>query len=390
MTCWGEDSWKHVIMALLMMLFAVLTLPLKAEAQPTAAGAHQKVKQTSLPDVLQPLNVPMRDERPVCPQTTLLNIQAASDKNRKDEIIAIADIVHKTISTRLLASAAWLDAFFADERSVAEENTSYLGLRHELFVEERTGFTQKPRARLRLALPQLQQKANLIFSTEPDRPAASAPFALDDLSDMQRARPPHRRESDDTRFITALQYFLKATTAQNISLRAGLRFNGMDPVVLAGPRYRVLTPLNAWAFRLTQEVLYRTDTKWQAITRLDLERPLSKSLFFRSTLEGGWYEDNGYSYTAGFSLGQILSEKSAISYEWINSFHVNGGSDWKDTLLKVHYRWNIWRNWLFVDIAPQFRFPCEHDHQLTPGIFVSLEALFGWASSFAVKQPLFK
>jgi hypothetical protein len=292
----------------------------------------------------------------------------------------LADTIHRSISEKIINSAIWLDSFFANERSLAEENNSYISIKYNFLLEDSYGVTNNPGIDARLILPKLEDKAHLIFSAEPDRPFSRNNMAVtEDVNSSQEimGTPQTTTVSDKRRFATALQYFLESTKNQSFSIRTGLRFSGMEPVIFGAPRYRLLIPMNSWAFRFTQEVLYRSDTRWHTTTRFDLERPLGP-LFFRSTVEGAWSEDTpGYFYNLNFALFQPLGIKNAITYEWINSFQTKPTGKLTDVILKVRYRHNIWRNWIFFDIAPQCRFPSERDHQITPGIYLSLEAVFG-------------
>src|SRR3990172_1588936 len=54
------------------------------------------------------------------------------------------DALHGEISHRLLTTAVWLDSFFADERSIKEENRSYIRTRYDIFKEEKSSATYKP------------------------------------------------------------------------------------------------------------------------------------------------------------------------------------------------------------------------------------------------------
>ena len=292
----------------------------------------------------------------------------------------LADTVHGKISRRIINSAAWVDSFFANERSLAEENHTYVTLRYNLFLEDASGISNDPRVDARVVLPKLEEKFHLIFSVEPDEPLGGGTFVKEDTTNSSQVimNTPQTPVTEKRRFTTALQYFLKSAEDQNISIRSGLTFSGIEPVVFGAPRYRLLIPINTWTFRFTQEVMYRTDTKWEETTRFDLERPLG-SLFFRSTVEGSWFQEKpGYYYNLGFVLFQPLDTRNALNYEWISSFETEPTRKMTDSVLCVRYRHNLSsHDWVYLSIAPQCRFPSERDHQFTPGILFSVEAVFG-------------
>jgi hypothetical protein len=299
-------------------------------------------------------------------------------KNAGKQAGQMADAVHGNITKRIINSATWLDSFFANDRAVLEENRSYVRLRYNFFLEDSSGIAQEPRISARLLLPKLEEKAHLIFSAEPDEPLSGGRAIADDSTSTQViTNTPKTIVSDKRRYTTALQYFLKSTDEHSLSLRSGLQLSGFQPVVFAGPRYRLLIPVESWNFRYTQEVMYRTDTKWQETSRFDFERPL-RSLFFRTTAEGAWFEDTpGYFYSLNFVLFQPLGTQNALTYEWVNSFQSRPTGKLTDVIFRARYRHNIWHDWIFIDTAPQCRFPSDRDQRFTPGILFSLEALFG-------------
>jgi len=295
-----------------------------------------------------------------------------------NQVGKIADVLHRTISRQITNSAAWLDTFFSNERSLAEENHSNIRLKYNFFWEDSSSLSQKPSVGGRLVLPSLQKKTYLIFSADPDEKLSENKGLLGS-SDSQQVviESPKATESEKRRLTAALQYFLTSTAHQSISARTGLRFNDMRPAVFAAPRYRLLIPIYSWDFRLTQEIMYRTDTKWQETTRLDLERPM-KSLFLRFTAEGTWFENTpGYFYSVRCALFQPIGDKKAFDYELINSFQTEPTGKLTDIIIRARYRQQIWRNWIYFDIVPQCRFPSDQNRQWTPGIFIGLEAVFG-------------
>jgi hypothetical protein len=184
--------------------------------------------------------------------------------------------------------------------------------------------------------------------------------------------------TEDRNVTTAVQYVLRATTEQNFTVRSGAQFTHGTPVLFIAPRYRFFSPINTWDFRFTQEAIWKTDTRWQVNTVFDLERQLPHDLFFRTSAGGSWIETSrGYFYGLSFSLRQPFDSKHAIDYEWNNSFQTRPVGELVEVLFRVRFRQNIWREWLFFEVAPQCRFPRDRDFIATPGILFRFEMFFG-------------
>jgi hypothetical protein len=286
----------------------------------------------------------------------------------------LVDVLYGGISHGFLTSAVWLDSFFGDERYQAEVNQSYFKMRFDAFREGNGGMAfLKPNFELRLVLPQLRQKTRLVISGDPNVDIDTT------KSQPVTPAPGTQLQPGSTRKVTtALEYVPVETKQSNFSIRAGVKLHAGEIAILAGPRYRYLIPLDPWEFRFTQEVIWSSDMRWQSRTRFDLERSLPYDLFFRSSLEGLWSENVfGYPYALSFILRKPLDTNRALQYEWINSFQTWPTNLLVEELFVFRYRQRFWRDWMFLEIAPQVRFPRDSGFTYTPGILFRIEMVFG-------------
>jgi hypothetical protein len=339
------------------------------DTPPPAANSQQQESQTSREQSSETGNQ-AADTPPV------ETIQSSpTDTSSKPELIGptmgFFDELHGEITRRLLTTAAWLDSFFADERSLQEDNRSYIRARCDAFTEEGSHATFKPTVDLRLALPQLEKKAHIVVSAEPAETPAATPSSPSIASD--RIGP-----TEDRNVTTAVHYILRATEEQNFVVRSGAQFTHGTPVLFIAPRYRYFIPINSWGFRFTQEVIWKTDTTTQTNTVFDLERQLPYNLFVRTSAGGTWIDTSkGYFYSLSFSVRQPLDPRRALEYEWSNSFQTRPVGELAEVFFRVRYRQNFLREWLFFEVAPQYRFPRDRDYSGTPGILFRLEMYFG-------------
>jgi hypothetical protein len=284
----------------------------------------------------------------------------------------LVDTLHGGISRGFLTSATWLDSFFGDERYEAEINQSQFKVRFDAFREGSTGMDyRRPNFDLRLVLPQLRHKTRLVISGDQNEELETAA--------SQPATPASQLAKGLEKSVTtALQFVPLETQRSNFSVRAGVKFHNGRLEMLLGPRYRYLVHYRLWDVRFTQEELWTTDVGWQVRSRFDVERPLPNDLFFRTSLEGIWTENvNGYPYTLSFLLRHPLDGNRALQYEWVNSFQTRPTDLLIEELFVFRYRQRFWRDWLFLEIAPQVRFPRDRRFEYTPGILFRLEMVFG-------------
>jgi hypothetical protein len=286
----------------------------------------------------------------------------------------IVDTVHEGISYGFLSSAVWLDSFFGDERYESESKLSRVKISFQRLYEEGTWTRYRPDYQLRLVLPQLRRLTKLLITTD-------LRDDVDNASVLSGVSAPPKTE--DRAMTTALQYFLRSTAKQSTSLRGGMRYHAGQIEYFVGPRYRYYQTLDSWGFRFTQDVVWGSEKGWKANTWLDLERPLPRDLFFRTTLSGEWTESvHGYLYYLGFLVRQPLDPDRAVQYEMVNSFRTRPMEELTEVKFIFRYRQRFWKDWLFMEIAPQYRYPRDHSFNAVPGILFKVEVVFGEYRSF--------
>jgi hypothetical protein len=299
-------------------------------------------------------------------------ITAPSSTSVPREEHTIADTLHGELTSGFLSSAYWLDSFFGDERYESEINRSQLKVRFDAFRESGNNVQYlRPNFDLRLVLPQMRKKTRLVISGDPK-------VDVDATSPQPGVPAPNPAKPSEANLTTMLQYVPVETKKSNFSIRAGVKLHQGHFSVLVGPRYRYLIPLDPWDLRFTQELIWSLDLHWQSGTRIDLERSLPNDLFFRTSLLGMWTENvNGYPYSLSVLLRQPLDHNRALEYEWVSSFQTSPTDELIEELLVLRYRQRFWRDWLFLEISPQYRFPRDKSFEAQPGILFRIEMVFG-------------
>jgi len=290
----------------------------------------------------------------------------AGEKN----LFSALDFPQEKISAGVLNTARWLDSVFGDDRYFEEENKSYLRLRLSGFWEKDENFDLNMATKIKLSLPETENRLHLIIGGD-----------LDDEEDTRNVHSEHiskqlEKSNEDNVFL-GLQYTLLKTIKRNIKSGAGMRFRNGVPIFHVMTRYRYLKKLGLWQFRATERVRYFTMDGWESKTSFDLERPFSGKFFYRTTLDGLWFEDeHGFFYNIIFSLFQPIDNERSLVYDWINAFETYPEHKLKEVVLRARFRQRIYKKWLFLEIAPQIRCPGDSDYEINPGFTVMLESFF--------------
>ncbi len=277
------------------------------------------------------------------------------------------DTTHEYASEKLTSVATWFDSFFDDDRYEAEENQTTARLKLSAGIDRHEDFEFKPRVRLRLHLPRVSDRLNILISANDDED-----FDVDRRFGQKNSR------DDDANVTVGLQYFLRQTEKMNISSSCGVSYN----YAYAGLRFRQTYDYGSWQGRFTSRPRYYTDDGWEVKNQYDLERQVSDKLLFRTTFDADWEEkENGVPHGVTFALFQVLREDRAIQYDMGNYFNTRPNYYMEDMVFSVRYRQRFYRDWLVFEVAPQVSFPQEYDRDFNPGIIFRLEAHFGYKSS---------
>lgn len=273
-----------------------------------------------------------------------------------------ADRVQRRLSENLNNAAQWIDSFFDDERFSAEDASSKLRLGQGVFLEVGDNPRLKTRVNLSLDVPRTEKKLRVFVGGEDDtnKSAGVVPDSVIDTNSGGSA--------------AGLQFFAKANDRQNLSFSTGVRVSNAE--LFAGPRYRHTFRYHNWQTRFTQEVRWYTRRGWESRTRIDYERLAGQDLFFRQSVDGRWREeDPGYQYEFRTSLIQALRRRKAIEYQWANLFRTHPHQRLESTVVRVRYRQNFWRRWLFYEMNPQVAMRNDEGFKPKPGIVLRIEVV---------------
>jgi hypothetical protein len=295
---------------------------------------------------------------------------------KEEEENGLIDAAHERVSEAILTSAGWIDSFFFDERATREKTETRLRLGISNFSQEGELFRTDLRTSFRLDLPIFDERFHLLLAgDEIDR---------DPLGTERTARAPVLTPRERSGSVS-LRYSFISELLRNASISTGLRFRSGSPVILLEPRYRQTFPLNGWDLRFTQRLTTYTDDSLEIRTIFDLERPLNNRFFFRSTADGAWFHDEvGYHYGFHANLFKPMDRDRMVQFLWSNTFVTRPTHALEEIVFLVSYRQRFWREWLFFEVSPQISLPREEDYEITPGITLRLDIIFGDFRSFGI------
>lgn len=301
-----------------------------------------------------------------------------------EETPSLIDTTQKAITKKLRQTADRLDSFFGDERIEEESKKTDLTISLSVLAKQNEDLRIHGRAKLKLGLPNLQNRLQIIISREQE-----ADRELDELLQVQQ--PAIIEEAETTDWSSSFRLVLKSTRRLNINIDVGIRFS-FPLVPFSKARYRKNFDVGLWDIRFTQRLAIYQDTGWEESTRLDFERTLGENYFFRASSTGSWFEEeHGYFVTQQFAVTQRISRYRFFLYEWTTSTRTGKEkteenstevkekiSDLRvvETFFGIRYRQTLYWKWLFGEISPGVGFPRDRDYKATASVGFKIEIQF--------------
>ena len=268
-------------------------------------------------------------------------------------------------------TAAWIDGFLSNERSVAEENRSWVSVRLDSSLEDRSGSDASLRLSGRLVLPRSEDRLHLIFGRDSDD-------AVDPLVRSDTPPVPGSVTAEADQPVAALQVIVKETERNDIRYETGVRFNDISPDVYVGARWRYTTPLGSWLLSATERLRVYLDAGVESRTSVDFDHVLSDAVLFRSSTRGLWSDqDPGYDYGEMLTFFQRIGERTVLSYEWDTAFVTEPEDSVAETLVRLRWSHRYLENRLLLEIAPQVAWREETGYEPVAGLFLRLEITLG-------------
>ena len=282
------------------------------------------------------------------------------------------DRLHQRVSDWTRALGGWLDARLAGEPWPAAENRTRLKLGVRLRVGRLSPLKTDPLIDLRLHLPRLQRKFNLIIQQE--TPAEAAPA---ERSGIDRTVQPQgqaqgtfvglRLGRGDSRF---------QRTLSNVS--AGLVFRGITPGVAIDWRQRDRYPLGrGWVRTDFQRLRWENFTGLYGTLGWDFDLAPSPTELRRLSVSlDGYLEREEIVLNLGAGDTWLLPGNVALSLRLRGSWSNQPRYELVRWGPVLRYSRPLWRPWLLLTLSPELRFDRDYGYRTDPLVTVRLEAVF--------------
>ena len=274
---------------------------------------------------------------------------------------------HIVISNGLERAARRIDSFFAADQAFEESTRSYARLRFDTILDQDTQLSFKGNVRVRIDLPRTERKLKLLIE-----------------SDTRDTTDPARNQIDQTpvEAVKRQDYLISVEQVENLNAwdirpAAGIKLRWIpDPFVrIRATRYQ---DLDGWLMRTAGNLFWFVSEGAGATSTLDFDRAMGETALFRSGTTLRWAETDQF-LTAEqlMSIYQRIDPRRYIVYQ--AGAVATRNPDWamQQYFVAVHFRKNVYKNWLFMEVIPQINYTVDRDFRADPALTFRIEGVFG-------------
>ena len=289
---------------------------------------------------------------------------------------SIVDETHGKVSDRFSSFIVQIDDYIGSGVGESQRNGSWARVRLDTVKPAGEKTKLAARVKLRVVLPQSQQRFRLLLSTEDDESTAS---------NSDAAQREKIASEDNNDIALALRFVRTARERFSLKYDLGARYRDdkaqlFAKLNIAYKRDSILSFTNVFSNNVTYFSASGYENRFNVnSSRLFFNR---ESLYFRNSLDISWRKGNkgaGIGETIGFYAD--LSKRKALAFEGITGYATSlneGATDkFRGVELRLRYRHNIWRPWFHYEIWPSVSWSSSNDYEQAYGGLVRFEVTLG-------------
>ncbi len=284
------------------------------------------------------------------------------------------DWLQRKVSRTVCGSALWFDGLFGSTDVYDERDSTHGRIFLGVLWDERDGFDLKLRFRVKVSLPQAENRASLIIGRE------AVDDYISDQSDVGEGLP-NTLAGEEEAWMVGLGWTPMEGRFQRLNFDVGVKVDvPIDPYARVHYRANLFVTEKA-LLRFRQTFFWQRSEGFGTTTRFDRERMLSDRFLVRWLALGTVSESTqGLDWQAGATLFHYLGSGRALAYLVEIFGETKREVPIEDYGLRVIYRQSAFRPWLFLELSAGLRWPrytLEETRKINPGVGIGFEMLYG-------------
>ena len=292
-----------------------------------------------------------------------------------DGVSMAVDGAHENVNSRFKNFVNQVDGFIGTRSDGEYINDSWARVRLDTIKPDAGDTEVKAKIKLRLVLPQSQQRFRLLLSSGDDDQSVAGTDAA------QR----EQLEKDDEDVALALRFLRNVREQSSVKFDVGARWRDDTAQVFGRLGAVVERPLGEhWSSTTSNDLYHYSESGYENRLRFDFRRLLfdSNRLYLHNSTEIRWLKGQKGASIGGISgIYADRGPKAAYAFEVLANAttSLREGSDdyYQGTELRLRIRRNAFRPWLFFEIWPSVSWSSSNNFDRAYGGRVRVEMNFG-------------
>jgi hypothetical protein len=284
--------------------------------------------------------------------------------------------MRRRLTVTTCASSAWLDSLFGDQIHYSDYRATYGSLSAGGLWSEYDGFDPRLRFRVRLQLPQWDERISAFAGR-----VGEEDYISDTENDFDALPTRQFGSLEDDSVLVGLGYASPERTGNDFDAGVGVRVDlPLDPY--ARMRYELVRTFSErYVFTARETVFWQNSEGFGTTTRVNLDRALTDHLLLRWSNLGKYTEETlGLEWYTQLTLFQSMGTRTGLAWQ----VQVEGATDNEVQLTRYAARLIVRRqltpDWLFLELRGGVGWPrrkLTESREISPEIGLALEMQFG-------------
>lgn len=273
----------------------------------------------------------------------------------KDWLVAYLDGISGNID------AFFVDTFFSEE--IVSDDVAGSRAKFSFYTRRELGepVDYKFGVSVKMALPNSNERLKLLVESE-------------DEDALREADPIESVENVE--YTAALRFIINETDQWKTNIDGGVRW-GLPPDPFVRLRARRYAYFSEWELKATQRFSYFTTDGWESESDVQLNYPININKQFRFSTRADYLLNDGF-FELGYGAGLYhrFSKKAALGFVASANGDTQFGATFDSYAAGIRYRQQIWKQYVFAELSPEFIWTRETQYESTPVIMFRLETVF--------------
>ncbi len=346
----------HIILSLLFLTVLMMSANLKAEQN------EPVIMTDEYDNVLDDFSDESTEDEEICTDDELSENNDSSD-TEEQVYISILDTPQNYISLGIESMARSIDEYFSDDKATYQLSGTYLLLRQNVIFIEGGDINYITDVFFHLRLPNTEKKLKLFFETT----NKNQPYDILNQSSTT---------TDDSEYITGVKGESGEKFGWKYRPTLGLRLKStIEP--FARFNFSTNYKFDKWNINWHETPYWERLRGWGFDSFFELNRKITKNNLFRASLFAGWREDVDYFETSEIvSMLHNFGDKKTLSYFAGAYGRSKPSISTTHFLLGLAYKQKIYKDYLFVELAPQVLYQDVNNFKPEHSFTVRIEFFF--------------